>query len=129
MSELTNLDITELAPLLRDRRVSPVEVTDAYLARIERLDPALNTYIRVTPDAARAAARQAETDIQSGGWRGPLHGVPLGIKDLFDVAGVPNTMGSKILADNVPSEDATVVARLKAAGAVVLGKQNLHEFA
>jgi aspartyl-tRNA(Asn)/glutamyl-tRNA(Gln) amidotransferase subunit A len=129
MSDLTELDITDLAPLLRDRKVSPVEVTDAYLDGIERLNPLLNAYIRVMADEARVAARQAEADIQSDAWRGPLHGVPLGIKDLFDVAGVPNTMGSTILADNVPTADATVVARLKSAGAVVLGKQNLHEFA
>jgi aspartyl-tRNA(Asn)/glutamyl-tRNA(Gln) amidotransferase subunit A len=127
--EWCDLEISAVAPLLRQRQVSPVELTDAYLERIQRLDASLNTYIRVMPEQARAAARQAERDIAGGGWRGPLHGVPLGIKDLFDVAGVPTTMGSTILRDNVPDRDATVVSQLKEAGAVILGKQNLHEFA
>jgi len=129
MTDLCNLEIVELAPLLRDRQVSPVELTESYLDRIARLDPQLNSYIRVMPDEARAAAREAELEIARGTWRGPLHGVPLGIKDLFDVAGVPTTMGSQILRHNVPTRDATVVERLKTAGAVILGKQNLHEFA
>jgi aspartyl-tRNA(Asn)/glutamyl-tRNA(Gln) amidotransferase subunit A len=126
---LCDLEISELAPLLRDRSLSPVELTDSYLARIERIDPRLNTYIRVLPGQAREAAREAELEIGRGGWRGPLHGVPIGLKDLFDLAGVPCTMGSRILADNVPSQDASVVTSVKAAGAVILGKQNLHEFA
>jgi aspartyl-tRNA(Asn)/glutamyl-tRNA(Gln) amidotransferase subunit A len=130
MSEdLCLLDVTELASRIRALDLSPVEVTEAYLARIDRLDPVLNTYIAVTADQARSAALTAEHEIVAGTYRGPLHGVPLGIKDLFDVAGVPNTMGSKILRDNVPTQDATVVARLKEAGAIILGKQNLHEFA
>jgi aspartyl-tRNA(Asn)/glutamyl-tRNA(Gln) amidotransferase subunit A len=129
VTDLCSLEIGEVAPMLRDRQVSPVELTEAYLDRIDRLDPRLNAYIRVMPDQARAAAREAELEIGRGGWRGPLHGVPLGIKDLFDVAGVPTTMGSTILRDNMPTRDATVVQRLKTAGAVILGKQNLHEFA
>jgi aspartyl-tRNA(Asn)/glutamyl-tRNA(Gln) amidotransferase subunit A len=129
MTELTELSIAELAPRLRERKLSPVELTEAYLQRIERLDGQLNSFIRVLPDEARAAARSAETQIGRGDWRGPLHGVPLGIKDLFDVAGVPNTLGSKVLLDNVPTTDATVVQRLRQAGAVILGKHNLHEFA
>jgi aspartyl-tRNA(Asn)/glutamyl-tRNA(Gln) amidotransferase subunit A len=129
LTDLCGLEIVEVAPLLRDRRVSPVELTEAYLDRITRLDSRLNTYIRVMPEQARAAAREAELEIGRGAWRGPLHGVPIGIKDLFDVAGVPTTMGSKILRDNVPSLDATVVERLRTAGAVILGKHNLHEFA
>jgi aspartyl-tRNA(Asn)/glutamyl-tRNA(Gln) amidotransferase subunit A len=127
--ELCQLDISEIAPRIRLRHVSPVELTEAYLDRIERIDPRLNTYITVLADQAREAARAAETEIINGEWRGPLHGVPFGIKDLFDVAGVPTTMGSKILRDNVPPVDATVVSRLKEAGAIILGKQNLHEFA
>ena len=129
MTDLTNLTIAELAPQLRERQLSPVELTEAYLQRIERLDGQLNSYIRVMADEARAAAREAESEIGRGAWRGPLHGVPLGIKDLFDVAGVPNTLGSKIMRDNVPATDCTVVQRLRDAGAVILGKQNLHEFA
>jgi len=129
VTDLCDLEIVQVAPLLRERRVSPIELTDAYLDSIERLDPQLNSYIRVMPDEARGAAREAELEIGRGAWRGPLHGIPLGIKDLFDVAGVPTTMGSQILRDNVPTRDATVVERLKAAGAVILGKHNLHEFA
>jgi aspartyl-tRNA(Asn)/glutamyl-tRNA(Gln) amidotransferase subunit A len=129
VTDLCSLEIGEVAPMLRDRQVSPVELTEAYLDRIDRLDPRLNAYIRVMPDQARAAAREAELEIGRGAWRGPLHGVPLGIKDLFDVAGVPTTMGSTILRDNKPTADATVVQRLKTAGAVILGKHNLHEFA
>ncbi|HEY0584004.1 MAG TPA: amidase, partial [Chloroflexota bacterium] len=128
-SELTDLEITQAAALLKEKKISPVDLTEAYLARIAALDPTLNTYIRVLADSARAAARQAEAEISQGTYRGPLHGIPVGIKDLFDVAGVPTTMGSKILADNVPTSDATVVSKLKQAGAIVLGKQNLHEFA
>src|SRR5262249_24473930 len=104
-------------------------LTEAYLGAIERLDPVLNAYITVTVDQARAAAREAEAEIGRGDWRGPLHGVPLGIKDLVLVAGVPDTMGSKILAAHVPARDATLVEKLLSAGAIVLGKQNLHEFA
>ena len=126
---LTSLDITQLADLLRSRKVSSAEVTDAYLDRIERHDPQLRAYIAVTADLARRAARTADQEIAAGNYRGPVHGVPLGIKDLYDLAGMPTTMGSKILRDNVAAEDAGVVAKLKAAGAVILGKHNLHEFA
>jgi len=129
VSELEWLTIAELGSLLQGRKLSPVELTEAHLARIERLDPELKAYITVTADSALEAARRAEREIQSGSYRGPLHGVPLGIKDLLDVAGVPNTMGSKILSSNVPASDATVVKALKEQGAIVLGKQNLHEFA
>src|SRR5262249_39045812 len=115
MSDLTELTITELAPLLRDRKASPVEVTEAYLERIEHLDTRLNSYILVTADAARVSARQAEQEIAHGDYRGPLHGVPLGVKDLFDLAGTPTTLGSKILRNNVAENDATVVQRLKEA--------------
>jgi aspartyl-tRNA(Asn)/glutamyl-tRNA(Gln) amidotransferase subunit A len=123
------LEIAQLGPALRQKEVSPVEVTEAYLERIERLNPTLNAYIAVTADLARTQARAAEAEIQRGDYRGPLHGVPLGIKDLLDVAGVPTTMGSKILRSNVASADAAAVARLQDAGAIILGKQNLHEFA
>ncbi len=125
----TDLEITQLAPLLRDREVSSLDVTRAYLERIERLNPRLNAYITVTADLAEAQARRADAEIGAGAYRGPLHGVPVGIKDLFDVEGVPTTFGSKILRDSLASRDALVVARLKQAGAVILGKHNLHEFA
>jgi aspartyl-tRNA(Asn)/glutamyl-tRNA(Gln) amidotransferase subunit A len=119
----------ETSELLHRGAVSPVEVTADCLARIEKLNPQLNAFITVTAESALAAARQAEAEIQRGDWRGPLHGVPLALKDLIDTAGVPTTAGSVLFKDRVPAEDAEVVRRLKAAGAVLLGKQNLHEFA
>ncbi len=121
--------ILETSELLRQGSVSPVELTNDCLARIERLNPKLNAFITMTADAALAAARQAEAEIRRGDWRGPLHGIPLALKDLIDTAGVSTTAASLLCKDRVPTEDAEVVRRLKAAGAVLLGKQNLHEFA
>jgi aspartyl-tRNA(Asn)/glutamyl-tRNA(Gln) amidotransferase subunit A len=121
--------ILETSELLRRGAVSPVELTTDCLARIEKLNPKLNAFITVTSAAAMAAARQAEVEIQRGDWRGPLHGIPLALKDLIDTAGVRTTAGSLRFKDRVPTEDAEVVRRLKATGAVLLGKQNLHEFA
>lgn len=129
VDDLAFASIAELAPLLRTRAVSPVEVADAVLARIEREDPRLNAFITVTGDTARAAARTAEQEIGKGHYRGPLHGIPFSLKDLYLTAGIPTTGGSKILADNVPTEDATVSRRLSEAGAVLVGKTNMHEFA
>jgi aspartyl-tRNA(Asn)/glutamyl-tRNA(Gln) amidotransferase subunit A len=124
------LSIAELGALLRAREVSPVEVAEAYLARIERLNPRLGAYITVAAAEARSAARQAEAEIaRGGGWRGPLHGVPVGVKDIFDTAGIRTTHGSSFYLDNVPAEDAEAIRRLKAAGAIVVGKCNTHEFA
>jgi aspartyl-tRNA(Asn)/glutamyl-tRNA(Gln) amidotransferase subunit A len=123
------LSIAELAPLLERRELSPVELTRHYLERIERLDGQLNSYQRVLPEAALEMARQAEEEIGRGAYRGRLHGVPLGLKDLFEMAGEPCTMGSRILAECVSERDATVVERLRQAGAVILGKQTMHEFA
>ncbi|MBV9599994.1 MAG: Asp-tRNA(Asn)/Glu-tRNA(Gln) amidotransferase subunit GatA [Chloroflexi bacterium] len=125
----TQLDITRLAELLRSRQTSSVDLTRAYLERIDRLNPRLNAYITVTAEAALQQARAADAEIARGNYRGPLHGVPVGIKDLFDVGGAPTTFGSKILKDNQARQDSAVVARLKRAGAVILGKHNLHEFA
>ena len=123
------LSAAELAQAFASRELSPVEVTSDLLERIERLDPELRCFITVTADRAMEEARAAELAIGRGEARGPLHGVPIGIKDLFDVAGVRCTTESKILADDVPKRDAFVVERLGAAGAVCLGKQNMHEFA
>ncbi len=123
------LSILELGKLLRKKSLSPVELTEQCLARIEKLNPALNAFITVTGDSALAQARQAEKEIFDGDWRGPLHGVPFGLKDLIDTAGTPTTAGSALFQDRIPSEDAEVVRRLKSAGAILLGKQNLHEFA
>src|SRR6185369_8049482 len=123
------LSIFETSELLRQGSVSPVELTTDCLSRIEKLNPKLNAFITVTADAALAAARQAEAEIRRGDLRGPLHGIPLALKDLIDIAGVCTTAASLQFKDRVPAEDAEVVRRLKAAGAVLLGKQNLHEFA
>jgi aspartyl-tRNA(Asn)/glutamyl-tRNA(Gln) amidotransferase subunit A len=126
---MLDLTISEAAELLRQKKISPVELTSACLDRIERLNPVLNAFITFTDEAAMAQARVAEDEIQRGHWRGPLHGIPIGLKDLIDTAGVLTTCGSELFADRVPTEDAEVVRRLKNAGAVVLGKQNLQEFA
>lgn len=121
--------ILEISQLLRQRRVSPVELTRECLAKIERLNPALNAFITVTAEAALARAQEAEREIQRGDWRGPLHGVPIALKDILDTAGVRTTAASALFKDRVPQKDAEVVRRLSDAGAVFLGKQNLHEFA
>ena len=124
-----NLTITKVVPLIRQRQLSPVELTKALLARIERLQPALNAFITVTPDLALKQARQAEKEISKGRYRGVLHGIPITIKDLFYTAGIRTTAGSKILRNFVPTENAIVVDRMREAGTILLGKTNLHEFA
>src|SRR5262249_45706827 len=123
------LTISEVSELIRTRKVSPVEITQTILKRIERLNPALNAYITVTPDLAMKAAHEAESEIQQKKWRGPLHGVPVAVKDLFDTAGVRTTAASALFRDRVPEQDAEVIRKLKAAGAVLVGKTNMHEFA
>jgi aspartyl-tRNA(Asn)/glutamyl-tRNA(Gln) amidotransferase subunit A len=128
-SELCYATIEQLAGPLRQRELSPVELTEVVLRRVEQLDQRLGVFITVMGDQAMAAARQAEAEIQRGEYRGPLHGIPLSVKDLYNTAGVRTTSGSKILAEFVPKEDATAVARLRQAGAVLIGKTNLHEFA
>jgi aspartyl-tRNA(Asn)/glutamyl-tRNA(Gln) amidotransferase subunit A len=111
------------------KEVSPVELTEACLARIEGLNPVINAFITVTAESAIAEAKAAEKEIGRGEWRGPLHGIPLAVKDLAETAGVRTTAASAVLEHYVPSEDAEVVRRLRKAGAVLLGKLNLHEFA
>jgi aspartyl-tRNA(Asn)/glutamyl-tRNA(Gln) amidotransferase subunit A len=128
-SRLTRLSLAEASELLRAGKVSPVELTQACLRRIEELNPKLNAFITVTADAALAQAREAEAELRQGRWKGPLHGVPIALKDLADTAGVRTTGGSGVFKDRVPTRDAEVVRRLRAAGAVVLGKLNMHEFA
>ena len=127
--ELPFLTASQLSNLIETKEVSPVEATEAYLDRIEEVDPKLNSYITITGEQAIESARQAEQEIAAGKHRGPLHGVPMAVKDQFNTAGVLTTGGSSILKDNVPSEDATVIAKLKEAGAVMLGKLNMSEFA
>jgi aspartyl-tRNA(Asn)/glutamyl-tRNA(Gln) amidotransferase subunit A len=128
-SDLTSLTIQDASEQLRKKRISPVELTKACLARIDRLNPTLNAFITVTGDSALATAREAEADIQHGRWRGPLHGIPIALKDLVDIAGVRTTAASGVFKDRIPIQDADIVRRLKAAGAVILGKLNMHEFA
>ena len=120
--------IADTAELLRTKSVSPVELTQDCLTRIERLK-SLNAFITVTAESALEAAHQAEAEIMRGQWRGPLHGIPLALKDIIDTAGVLTTAASAVFKNRIPDQDAEVVRRLKAAGAVLLGKQNLHEFA
>ncbi|MBV8771296.1 MAG: amidase, partial [Deltaproteobacteria bacterium] len=128
-SELLALDVAELSQKIRARQISPVELTEAYLDRIQETDDQLRAYITVTAKQARAAAKAAEREIAAGGWRGPYHGIPVALKDLCYTKGIRTTGGSKIFGDFVPDFDSTVWARLQQAGAVLLGKLNLHEFA
>jgi len=128
-SEVGELSLSEAAQLIRTRKLSPLDLTRECLTRIERLDRKLNAFITVTADSALANARQAESEIQRGRWRGPLHGMPIGLKDLIDTAGVRTTAGSGLFKDRTPRQDAHIVQLLTAAGAVLLGKLNLHELA
>lgn len=125
----TELSIAEAAGLLRRKQLSPVDLTTACLDRIERLDPTINAFITVMRDSALEQAHKAEQEISAGNWRGPLHGISIGLKDLIDTAGVRTTCGSALFLNRVPTEDAEVVRRLKTAGAVLIGKQNMQEFA
>lgn len=127
--DLALMDIAALAPMIAGREVSPIEVMESQLRRIEALNPDLNAYVSLYPEAAMAAAKAAEAEIAAGNYRGPLHGIPMAVKDLFQVAGMERTCGSKILFEGVTNSDATSVARLRDAGAIMLGLLNLHEFA
>ena len=128
-----SLTIHELGQKIRNREISPVELTHDCLNRIAKLNPLLNAFITVTAESALERARQAEWEIYHGTYLGPLHGIPIGVKDNIDVAGVRTTAASEMFVsmseDRVPTEDAQVVRRLRAGGAIILGKQNLHEFA
>ena len=121
--------IAESSELIRRREISPVELTRECLDRIAELNPRLNAFITVTADSALREAREAEKEILGGHWRGPLHGIPVGLKDLIDTAGVRTTAASAVFQNRIAIEDADVVVKLRSAGAVFLGKQNLHEFA
>src|ERR1700681_2835676 len=128
-TDLHWMTIAEAARLIEQRRLSPVELTDALIARIEALDPQINAFLLPTPEKARVQARAAEREIMAGAYRGPLHGIPFGLKDIYCTAGIRTTSHSRICADYVPAEDATTVTRLYQAGAVLLGKLATHEFA
>ena len=123
------LSATELSRLIKRREVSPVEATEAYLERIERLDPKLNAYLTVCSEEALAAARKAEQAIARGDYLGSMHGIPFAVKDQIYTKEIRTTGGSTIFEDFVPDQDATVVAKLSSSGAVLLGKLNLTEFA
>ena len=132
-TELAFASIEQVAPLIRKKKISPVELAELMLRRIERLNPKLNAYISVTADLAMKQARKAEAEICAPRsrvrYRGPLHGIPVSLKDNIYSAGIRTTAGSKVLFDFVPEEDASVAVRLREAGAVLLGKTNMHEFA
>ena len=128
-SELYYLTIGEASRLIRSRELSPVELTQAFLDRIEAVDGRLKSYVTLLRDSALAEASTAEAEVRRGQWRGPLHGIPIALKDLYDTKGVRTTAQSKVLEHRVPVEDATTVARLREAGAVLLGKLAMHEFA
>lgn len=123
------LSIADASGLLRRKEISPVELTTSCLRRIEQLNPTINAFITVLAESALDQARAAEAEILAGEWRGPLHGIPIGLKDLIDTAGIRTTCGSALFANRVPSEDAEVVRLLKNAGAILIGKQNMQEFA
>jgi aspartyl-tRNA(Asn)/glutamyl-tRNA(Gln) amidotransferase subunit A len=128
-TDLCFLNVTELAPLVRARKISPVEIVQALLSRIDTLNGDLIAYLHVSAEQAMAAAHAAEIEISSGGYRGPLHGIPVAYKDIYDVQGLPTTAASKVMAGYVAPEDSTVAARLRQAGAICLGKLNTIEFA
>ncbi|MFD7582259.1 amidase [Kitasatospora sp. NPDC059817] len=123
------LSLTAAAEEIRARRLSPVELVDSVLDRIEQVEPHLGAYVAVTAERARRAAREAEQEAARGLHRGPLHGVPMGLKDLIDVAGLATTASSRVRADHRAQTDSTVAARLAAAGAILVGKTHTHEFA
>jgi aspartyl-tRNA(Asn)/glutamyl-tRNA(Gln) amidotransferase subunit A len=129
VTDLAYLSIAEGSALIRDKKLSPVEWTEALIARVEQYDGRLNAFLRFMPEIALSDARRAEAEISAGNWRGTLHGVPYGLKDIIDYAGLPTTAHSAILKHNIATADAFVTQRLRAAGAVFMGKLSTHEFA
>jgi aspartyl-tRNA(Asn)/glutamyl-tRNA(Gln) amidotransferase subunit A len=129
MTALTDLSIRDAWELLAARKLSPLELTQAHLERIAQLDPKFNTFITVTSESALQQARESEAAIMRGDARGALSGIPMAVKDLYETSGVRTTAGSKFLSDYVPQQDCEAVRRLKGAGAILLGKLNLHEWA
>jgi aspartyl-tRNA(Asn)/glutamyl-tRNA(Gln) amidotransferase subunit A len=129
MTDLHWLTLAEASTLIRDRKLSPVEYATALYERADKVNPRLDAFITQTHDIALAEARVAEAEIQAGDWRGPMHGIPYGLKDIIDVEGLKTTAHSKVLADNVAKADATVTRNLRDAGGVLMGKMSTHEFA
>ena len=128
-NELLSLTIAELAPRIRSGEVSPVDLTEAALAQAEAMQPTINSFITLLPEQARTQAREEAEAIARGEYKGPLQGIPIGLKDNLATAGIKTTLGTKVLEDYVPDEDAEVAIRCRAAGAVILGKENMEEFA
>ena len=127
--EICYMSAGDLSKLVENKEVSPVEIIDAHLSRINATEPILNSFITILADESRIAAQQAEKDIQSGKYKGPLHGIPVGLKDLYNTAGVRTTSGSKIFDTFIPAEDCTVARKFHQAGAILIGKLNMHPFA
>ena len=127
--EICYMSARDLSKLVQNKEISPVELIGAHLSRIEDTEPVLNSFITLLADEARGAARQAEKDIQAGRYKGPLHGIPVALKDLYNTGGVRTTSGSRIFDNFVPTEDCTVAAKFQQAGAILLGKLNMHPFA
>lgn len=128
-NHLCYLSLSELSHLIQKKEISPVELVKAHLSRIESLEPKLNSFITLLPEQAIENAKEMEKEIQGGKYRGPLHGIPFGLKDLYYVKGIRNTSGSKLFDNFIPQYDSTVAFKLKKAGAILLGKLNLHPFA
>ena len=129
MTDLHYLTLAETADLIRTRKLSPVELTNELLKRIETYNPQLSAFITITGDVARAQAKQAEQEIAQGKYRGPLHGVPFALKDIYNTAGILTSGGSRVCINNIPATNATTTQKLLDAGAVLLGKLQTHEFA
>src|ERR1700691_210559 len=127
--DLTSMTIAEASQRIRHRSVTPTQLTEACLAHIEKYNPRLNAFITVMKEQAIEQAHVLDAEQRAGKFRGPLHGIPIGLKDLIDTAGVRTTAASAVFKDRIPTEDAPVVTRLKAAGAIIIGKLNMHEFA
>ena len=121
--------ISEIGELIRQKKVSPTEIVKECLKRIERINPTLNAFITVTSEQALKQAAEAETEINNGNWKGHLHGIPVGVKDMFDTAGIKTTAAFEHFKDRVPEKDAEVVIKLKEAGAIIIGKTNMHQLA
>src|ERR1700710_771021 len=129
MTDLHFLTIAEASALIRDKKLSPVELTRAFLTRVKQLDGKLNSHLLLLEDEALDADKRAETEITAGKWKGPLHGIPIGLKDIYNTAGIRTTGHSALFKDHVPAEDAFTVTLLRQAGAVILGKLSTWEFA
>ncbi|MBO0876888.1 MAG: amidase, partial [Pseudonocardia sp.] len=123
------LTLTDAAEKIKTRELSPVELAASVLGRIDAVEDKITAFATVTADLATTAAARAEGEIAAGNYRGPLHGIPVGIKDLYETAGVPTTSSSRVRADYVPERDSAVVEKLLAAGSVMVGKTHTHEFA